>query len=150
RSPRIATEHSHGTGCALSAAIAAHLARGASLQDAVARAKALVTAGLQHPVVHGGGRGFPGTSPLARPGGLYVLTDAALRPDRSHEEIARAALDGGACAIQLREKNLPAPRLIELARRLREMAHERGALFLVNDRVDVALATDADGVHLGP
>jgi len=52
--------------------------------------------------------------------------------------------------VQLREKSLPTPQLIELARSLKELAHEHGALFIVNDRVDVALAANADGVHLGP
>ncbi|HYM61077.1 MAG TPA: thiamine phosphate synthase, partial [Thermoanaerobaculia bacterium] len=77
-------------------------------------------------------------------GGVYVLTDAR----RDAEETIGAALEGGARIVQLREKTLPTPRLIELAKRIRRMT--QSALFIVNDRVDVALASDADGVHVGP
>ncbi len=140
---RIDTPHTHGTGCALSAAIAAHLALGVPLQEAIAQAKEMVAAGLRNPVVTGEGRGYPDARAIR---GIYVLTD----PRRSPEEIIRAALDGGASIVQLREKSLPTPRLIDLAKELRDVAHEKGALFIVNDRVDVALAADADGVHLGP
>lgn len=163
---RVETPHTHGTGCFLSSAIAAHLARGLDLEEAIGAAKRLLTRALHLPVVGGRGRGYPDATAaaraleagdarahaerLARLRGLYVLTDPDLRPDRSHEEIVRAALAGGATVVQLRDKHLPTPRLIELARRLNAMAHEADALFIVNDRVDVALASDADGVHLGP
>lgn len=156
---RIETPHTHGTGCVLSAAIAANLALGWDLTEAVRQAKRLLTDGLRAPVVIGAERGYPGIGPWeagrhaerqARLRGLYVLTDTDLRPDRSAEDIVRAALDGGAKIVQLREKKTPLPTLIEMARRLANMAWEAGALFIVNDRVDVALASDADGVHLGP
>src|SRR5579863_3560844 len=87
---------------------------------------------------------------LSKLAGLYVLTDAKLRPERSAEEIAKAALVGGARIIQLRDKETPREDLIRLARRLCAMAHRAGALFIVNDKVDIALASGADGVHLGP
>ena len=58
-----------------------------------------------------------------------------------------AAVQGGAAMVQLRERNLPAGRLYELAGRLREITRDR-ALLMVNDRVDVALAAGADGVQL--
>jgi thiamine-phosphate pyrophosphorylase len=61
---------------------------------------------------------------------------------------AIAAAPRGAVAVQLREKDLPARELYELARRLREVCKSAGALLLVNDRVDVAMAVGADGVHL--
>ena len=118
------------------------------------------------PVVAGRGRGYPDAPRAARAieagddrthaerrallCGLYVLTDPDLRPDRGPEEIARAALQGGAKVVQLRDKRLATPALIELAKRLNRMARSAGALFVVNDRVDVALAAGADGVHLGP
>ncbi len=82
--------------------------------------------------------------------GLYFITDPDLRPDRSPEEQAQAALAGGAGIVQLRDKSLATPQLIALAKRLNEMARAANALFIVNDRVDVALASGADGVHLGP
>jgi thiamine-phosphate diphosphorylase len=143
RGTRVDTPHTHGTGCALSAAIAAHLALGAPVQEAIARAKAMVTAGLRNPVIVGEGRGYPDVRAI---GGIYVLTD----PRRDATETVKAALDGGARIVQLREKSLSTPRLIELARSLQALAKTRGALFIVNDRVDVALAANADGVHLGP
>jgi thiamine-phosphate diphosphorylase len=87
---------------------------------------------------------------LSKISGLYVLTDPNLRPDRTPEEIAEAALAGGARIIQLRDKETPREDLIRLARRICAMAHRVGALFIVNDKVDIALASGADGVHLGP
>ncbi len=59
------------------------------------------------------------------------------------------ALDAGLPAVQLREKDLPGRPLLELADALRRATARTGALFFVNDRVDVALAVGADGVHLG-
>ena len=60
-----------------------------------------------------------------------------------------AALNGGVTAVQLRCKHRPDREVFELARRARALTREHEALFLVNDRVDIALASDADGVHLG-
>jgi len=80
--------------------------------------------------------------------GLYVVTDA--RAAGGHQAMARSAIAGGARIIQLRAKSLTLAQLLPLARAVREMAHEQGALFLINDRVDLALACGADGVHLGP
>lgn len=161
--PRIATGHTHGTGCLLSAAIAAGLAIGQTLEEAVSEARQTVRIGLESAVVIGQGRGYPGLpaasaerrgalheARLARLKGVYVLTDSTLRPDRGPEETARAALAAGASVLQLREKSLPTAELVALARRLSALARATGALFLVNDRVDIALAADADGVHLGP
>lgn len=78
---------------------------------------------------------------------LYVLTDE--KGGHSHLEVARGAVAGGATVIQFRDKAMDARRLYETALRLREMTREAGVLFIVNDRVDVALAVDADGVHVG-
>ncbi len=61
-----------------------------------------------------------------------------------------AVLRGGADILQLRYKLLPRGQLLDLARRLRGITTEAGALFIVNDQVDVALLAGADGVHLGP
>src|ERR1700731_2653416 len=63
-------------------------------------------------------------------------------------EDALSAAPSGSVALQLREKDLPARELYELALRLREICTRAGALLLVNDRVDVAIAANADGVHL--
>lgn len=80
---------------------------------------------------------------------LYVITDAALAPGRSHLEVARAALAGGADAVQLRDKTATAQNLCAVASEIQPQARKFGAAFLVNDRVDVALLTGADGAHLG-
>ena len=79
--------------------------------------------------------------------GLYVITDAAL--GGGHLAIARAALDGGANILQLRDKVSSLRHILPIAHQLRRLTHDAGALFIVNDRVDVALWSHADGVHLG-
>ena len=79
---------------------------------------------------------------------LYVVT-----PDRDPEHVvalAQAVLRGGADVLQLRHKTSPRGQLLDLARRLRDVTAETGALFIVNDHVDIALIAGADGVHLGP
>jgi thiamine-phosphate diphosphorylase len=81
---------------------------------------------------------------------LYVLTDATLARGRSHEEIVAAALRGGATLIQYREKNATTRQMIEQAARVRDLCRAYGVPLVINDRVDVALAVEADGVHVGP
>lgn len=81
---------------------------------------------------------------------LIVITDARLAAPRPVLDVVRAALQAGAPAIQLRDKNADARSLFEQARELLALTREYGALLFVNDRVDVALAAGADGVHLGP
>ncbi|MBK7971952.1 MAG: thiamine phosphate synthase [Deltaproteobacteria bacterium] len=81
--------------------------------------------------------------------GVYVIVDNSMAPQRSHEQLARAALDAGARVLQLRAKTLPRREVVEVGRRLRDMTRREGALFILNDLVDVALLLDADGVHLG-
>ncbi|MCD6156299.1 MAG: thiamine phosphate synthase [Candidatus Atribacteria bacterium] len=68
---------------------------------------------------------------------------------RSHLEVAREAILGGATVIQLREKNLTTRAMLEEALELRKLTRELNTLFIVNDRLDVALAASSDGVHLG-
>ena len=80
---------------------------------------------------------------------LYVITDVKIGRGRSHAEIARQAVLGGADVIQLRDKSLPCRDLLREACEIREITRAAGALFIVNDRIDVALASGADGVHLG-
>lgn len=81
--------------------------------------------------------------------GLYAITDARFYRGRTLEEVARAWIAGGVCCIQLREKDMTGRGLWEAGRLLRDLTREAGVLFIVNDRVDVAAAVDADGVHLG-
>jgi thiamine-phosphate diphosphorylase len=80
---------------------------------------------------------------------VYVITDRGSQRGRGEVEIAEAALAGGATAIQLRGKELATRELCTLASALRSVCARHGALFVVNDRLDVALACGADGVHLG-
>jgi thiamine-phosphate pyrophosphorylase len=80
---------------------------------------------------------------------LYLVTDRRQTRGRPLVDVARGALDGGVRALQLREKDLLGAELLRLAVELRDLTRRYGALLLVNDRVDVALAADADGVHLG-
>src|SRR3954470_13079155 len=65
------------------------------------------------------------------------------------ELVVAAALDGGVDVVQLREKSGPDELIVETGRRLRELCDEHGALLVVNDRADLALACGADGVHVG-
>ena len=79
---------------------------------------------------------------------LYVITDETVGRGRSHAELATQAVDGGADVIQLRDKRLPAPDLLEAATAIRKITRDSGALFIVNDHLDLALRVGADGVHL--
>ncbi|HWN67399.1 MAG TPA: thiamine phosphate synthase [Haliangium sp.] len=84
-------------------------------------------------------------------GRLYLITDQRAAGDRDLDDVVEAALaavPAGAMLIQLRARDLGAGDLLALARRLRAITARRGALLLVNDRLDVALAAGADGVHL--
>jgi thiamine-phosphate pyrophosphorylase len=80
---------------------------------------------------------------------LYVITDETIAGGRSHAEIARRAVLGGADVIQLRDKGLSPAGLAAAGREIAAVVRESGALFIVNDRLDVAMACGADGVHLG-
>lgn len=79
---------------------------------------------------------------------LYVVTAREVS-GRSHEEQVEQAIRGGATAIQLREKTLPARDIAAIGRRIAEICTRSGVLFIVNDRADVAMACGADGVHVG-
>lgn len=81
--------------------------------------------------------------------GLYLVTDRELIGDRDFDAVVLAAVDGGASYVQLREKDATTRDFVDAARRLRPALAERGVPLIINDRVDVALAADADGVHLG-
>lgn len=80
---------------------------------------------------------------------LYVILDRAAARGRPLEEILDATIVGGCRMVQLREKEWPSGRLLPLAARLRARCREASVTFIVNDRVDLALVLDADGVHLG-
>ncbi|MGB9176679.1 MAG: thiamine phosphate synthase [Methanoregula sp.] len=80
---------------------------------------------------------------------LYVITDETIACGRSHAEIARQALRGGADVIQLRDKGRSCTELAGIGREVAAIIWKAGAVLIVNDRLDVAIACGADGVHLG-
>ncbi len=81
--------------------------------------------------------------------GLYVIIDTQALRGRSHIESASQAIRGGAKTIQLRDKLMSKKELLPTAQQLRELCNEHNVLFIMNDYLDLALATDADGLHLG-
>jgi thiamine-phosphate pyrophosphorylase len=79
---------------------------------------------------------------------LYVVTQTP-RAGQSYSDMVGAACAGGADAVQLRDKRLSSRDLFRLAKDLQAICDQTGTLFILNDRVDVALAADVDGVHVG-
>lgn len=86
---------------------------------------------------------------LLRLRGLYVIVDGQFLRGRSHAQVARQAIRGGAAVVQLRDKSMPKRDLLKVSRELREVCAESEVLFIVNDHLDIALASDADGLHVG-
>jgi len=80
---------------------------------------------------------------------LYLVTDTGLSLGRTHSHIVEAAIRGGVTVVQYREKAATTRQMVEEARELRQLCSAAGVPFIVNDRIDVALAVDADGVHVG-
>ena len=80
---------------------------------------------------------------------LYLVTDRELSLGRSLEEVVSEAVQGGVTVVQLREKDASTGEFIELARRLMTLLKPLRIPLIINDRVDVALAVNADGVHIG-
>jgi thiamine-phosphate pyrophosphorylase len=81
--------------------------------------------------------------------GLYVIIDTAFLKGRSHRDVAGQAIRGGAKVIQLRDKEHGIREFLMEAQELKELCAENNILFIVNDSLEVALAADADGLHLG-
>lgn len=80
---------------------------------------------------------------------LYLVTDRPLSLGRPIEEIVIEAVAGGVTMVQLREKEAPTGEFVALAKSLKALLAPLGVPLIINDRVDVALAADADGVHIG-
>ncbi len=175
--PFIETRNTHGTGCSFSAAITAYLARGASALKAVTMAKNYVINGLNYAYQVGAGQGpinhFASFSPgrledpdiLENRAEIYqewgnkpdlrpfpilnVIIGGPLCKGKNYAELTRVVIEGGARLIQLREKEGDTCELVETAKKMQKVCQNCGAFFVVNDRVDVAAAAGADGVHLG-
>jgi len=81
---------------------------------------------------------------------LYAITDERIARGRSHLQVAEAVLRGGADVLQLRDKEAGGGKLYRVALQLRKLTREAKIPLIVNDRLDIALAVDADGVHVGP
>ena len=81
--------------------------------------------------------------------GLYLIIDTQALKERSHVEVASQAIRGGAKVIQLRDKVQSKKELLPIAEQLKKLCAEHDALFIMNDHFDLALAVDADGLHLG-
>jgi thiamine-phosphate pyrophosphorylase len=92
---------------------------------------------------------MPEPAPAARLRGLHLVTDSALCGSRGVLAVVEAAVRGGARVVQLREKALPTRAFVERARALKALLAPLHVPLLVNDRLDVALACGADGVHVG-
>lgn len=80
---------------------------------------------------------------------LYLVTDRELMSCKTIEESVERAIAGGASAVQLREKNTTSREFYELALRVKKITAPRQVPLIINDRIDICLAVDADGVHLG-
>ncbi len=81
--------------------------------------------------------------------GLYVITHAENPAGYTHYQLAKMALKGGAQFIQLRDKKMEARELMKIGIEIRQLCEHYGARLIINDRIDLAYATDAHGVHLG-
>ncbi|XP_017697680.2 probable thiamine biosynthetic bifunctional enzyme, chloroplastic isoform X2 [Phoenix dactylifera] len=164
---RIKTRNTHGTGCTLASCIAAELAKGSPMLHAVQTAKAFVESALNYSkdIVIGNGPQGPfdhlfrlksqndnvGLKPQfdANDLFLYAVTDSGMNNkwDRSITDAVKASIEGGATIIQ--EKDAETRNFVEAAMACMEICRSHGVPLLINDRVDVALACDADGVHVG-
>ncbi|MBN1222763.1 MAG: thiamine phosphate synthase [Candidatus Aminicenantes bacterium] len=82
-------------------------------------------------------------------GRFHVLTDTELQSRYSHVELTKMAIVGGADTIQFRQKSGSTREMIEIAVKMKQLCTASGVTFVVNDRLDIAIASDADGVHLG-
>ncbi|KAL7157321.1 hypothetical protein ABFS83_02G070100 [Erythranthe nasuta] len=169
RSARIKTVNTHGTGCTLASSIAAELAKGSSVLSAIKIAKRYVESvlGYSKDILIGEGQQGPfdhsmklknNTPNLCarRPFNpsdllLYAVTDSRMNKKwgRSMSDAVKAAIEGGATIIQLREKDSDTGDFLKAAKTCVEICRPHGVPLLINDRIDIALACDADGVHIG-
>ena len=81
---------------------------------------------------------------------LYLVTDRRWLGERTLWDSVEEAILGGVTLVQLREKEISSKEYLELAQRVKEVTDRHGIPLIINDRIDIALAIDADGVHLGP
>lgn len=169
RSSRIKTRNTHGTGCTLASCIAAELAKGSSMLSAVKVAKRYVETALDYSkdIAVGNGMQGPFDHLLKLKSNvhnswkprtfdpddlfLYAVTDSGMNKKwgRSITDAVKDAIEGGATIVQLREKDAGTRDFLESAKVCVEICRSHGVPLLINDRIDIALACDADGVHVG-
>ncbi|KAL5856965.1 hypothetical protein ACOSQ3_004423 [Xanthoceras sorbifolium] len=169
RSSRVKTRNTHGTGCSLASCIAAELAKGSPMLSAIKVAKRFIETALDYSkdIVIGDGPQGPFDHLLKLKSTsrkscrqeafdpsdlfLYAVTDPGMNKKwgRSITDAVKAAIEGGATIVQLREKDADTGDFLEAAKACTEICLLHGVPLLINDRVDVALACDADGVHIG-
>nr|XP_043619356.1 thiamine biosynthetic bifunctional enzyme TH1, chloroplastic isoform X2 [Erigeron canadensis] len=167
RSSRIQTRNSHGTGCTMASCIAAELAKGASMLSAVKVAKRYIETALEYSkciYIGNGPQGpFDHTFKLKRnilsrlqpfdPSDLflYAVTDSGMNKKwgRPITDAVKAAIEGGATIVQIREKDAETGDFLEAAKACLEICRAHSIPLLINDRIDIAMACDADGVHVG-
>ncbi|XP_020705036.1 probable thiamine biosynthetic bifunctional enzyme, chloroplastic [Dendrobium catenatum] len=167
--PRIMTRNTHGTGCTLASYIAAELAKGTPMLQSVQAAKSFVKSALLYSkdlMIGNGPQGpfdhlfmlknqlnnyapkwtFNANSLL-----LYAVTDSRMNKKwaRSITEAVKASIEGGATIIQLREKEAETSEFVKKTVDCMAICRSYHVPLLINDRIDVALACDADGVHIG-
>lgn len=82
--------------------------------------------------------------------GLYLVTDRSALKGKNIFQILSSSLDAGLDIVQFRDKAASDAEFLETGKKIKELTRRKKALFIINDRVDIALALDADGVHLGP
>src|SRR5437868_4684789 len=82
-------------------------------------------------------------------GKFCVITDMVIQNKYSHEELAKMAIQGGADMIQFRDKSMPTSEMVKTAINIRKFCSKNKVQFIVNDRLDIAMLSGADGVHLG-
>jgi thiamine-phosphate pyrophosphorylase len=86
---------------------------------------------------------------ITRLTGIYVILDTKILAGKDEIKAATQAISGGAKILQLRDKHHKKRRLITMAQELKDLCHKSDILFIINDHLDVALAVDADGLHIG-
>lgn len=80
---------------------------------------------------------------------LYLVTDSEILKDRDFYKCIEDAIKSGVTMVQLREKNTDGKEFLEKAIKLRELTNKYNVTFVINDRIDIAMLVDADGVHIG-
>ena len=80
---------------------------------------------------------------------LYLCTDRSIMSDTSIEECVEKSLKGGVSVVQIREKDCPGKEFLQIAKSVKEITKRYNVPLIINDRVDVAIAVGADGVHVG-